>query len=146
VVRDSEGRYFAPHVPAGRVQVYDADKEFLCAWEVSTGGNTFLLSVAEDDTIVVFTARRALRLVFDREGTPLRYDHYTESFDDLPRDSHSTEYFSTPIWFLPFTDPSAAFLLLVVGFGGLILAGSWANRRNRHAGEPDPGQADDGDT
>ncbi|NLG00994.1 MAG: dicarboxylate/amino acid:cation symporter [Lentisphaerae bacterium] len=122
VVRDSVGDYIAPHPPSGRVQVYDRDKRFLLGWTVDAGGGVFKLSVTDDDSIEVFTARGNRHYVFTLAGDLVSQSTYgQQSYSDLGRSAETTENFQTPIFLLPFSHPFAGWTLGALGMVGLIV-------------------------
>lgn len=121
-VEDSLGKRYVPHAAVGRIQVYDSEGNFLRGWFVDAGGGVFKLHVTEDDELEVFTARGDRHLVFAGDGRLLKKGHYPgESYDDLPVGPYCEISLGVPWYLLPLTSPLLAWLVVVMGFAGMVI-------------------------
>jgi hypothetical protein len=68
VVQTQDGKYVVPHIPAGRVQLYDSQWRFIRGWHIDASGGDFSIACLLSGEIVVFTARRHQRLSFTENG------------------------------------------------------------------------------
>jgi len=57
VVQTQDGKYVVPHIPAGRVQLYDSQWRFIRGWHADASGGDFSVACLPTGEIVVFTAR-----------------------------------------------------------------------------------------
>ena len=102
--------------------MYDRDKRFLRGWTVDARGGEFNLSVTDDDSIEVFTARGNRHYVFTIDGDLVSQSTYgQQSYSDLGRSAETTVNFPTPIFLLPFSHPFAGWALGALGMVGLIV-------------------------
>lgn len=83
VARTSSGGYVVPHRSSGRVQVYDAELEFVRGWPVDASAGHFDVAVDDDDRIHVMTARGDQHFTFDLQGRQLgqeTFDPYSPPY------------------------------------------------------------------
>jgi hypothetical protein len=114
-VKTSDGLYAVPHVPAGRVQLYDSNWKFLRGWQVVAGGGVFRVEPGKDGQVEVFTARGSRHHVFDRNGTLLATGGYARVGPDSFGGQSPTVSIPTPWWGWTLTSPGIAWGAGLVG-------------------------------
>ena len=81
---DSEGHVYCGLQSYGRVQVYDAEGEFLYSVPSGSSGGAFRIRINEDDQLEVATARNDKLYLFDKSGNLVRersnVGHYFSDF------------------------------------------------------------------
>jgi hypothetical protein len=117
IVRMPDGTLVVPHTPSGRIQLYDSALRFIRGWRIEASGGTFTIRAPADGTIDVHTARRALHLVYNRNGKLLSQETYDLRHDASPLNT-PPEAFSEHIptrWVLwPLTGPFYAWCCILL--------------------------------
>lgn len=105
-----DGHYYVPH-PAGRMQVYDEEWNFLHSTYVPSDGGVFSIGRGTDEEIVVHTARGQRVLYYSRSGELLRQRQYDYEYSDT-----GTTVVVPTSWYLwPFSHPFGFWLIAAVG-------------------------------
>ena len=139
VVSTRNGLHVVPHIPSGRVQVYDPDWTFISGWHVDALGGTFKIVAAEDNRIELVTARGNWHYVFSGTGKLLSKHKYTPvTYSSFP-DTGTSCFVPTPPWLCVFYHPYVSLGVAAIGMGTLTVADR--NRKKRKA----PSQPDAGD-
>jgi len=142
VITTSSGLRVVPTNAAGRVQVYDADWNFLRGWHIGSGASgAFALRPLENDCFEVITARGNHRYVFTTDGELLTAGTYPSQ--DYTRLSTAGEPAVVPTawWLWPFTSPLISWLIFAGGFAMFGLA-CW-RRKGKKAADAKPASSSD---
>ena len=118
VIRTQQNNYIVPHVPSGRVQVYDANFQFIRGWKVETSGGTFKILPFNESRqqFEVVTARNHMKYVFDLTGQEMTREKYPSGqYDSFPKAGGSIAI-PTPLWMMPLSHPFNAWIIAVMGF------------------------------
>lgn len=119
VVTTTDHFFVVPHVPSGRVQIYDANWKFLRGWHVDARGGSFRLYMSNGNQINVITSRGRHHYMFDLDGTLVRNEPYSQAaYDSFPKEGSSYAVPTAP-WFWVFTSPVCSWL--AIAFGGFLL-------------------------
>lgn len=109
---------------AGRVQVYDADWNFLRGWHIGPGATgAFSLRPLAGNHFEIITARGNYRYQYDTDGELISQGTYDpEDYDAL---THFGEPAVVPTawWLRPFSSPIIAGLIMAAGLGVLFFTG-----------------------
>ena len=121
-LRYPDGSIVVPHVPSGRVQVYDQSLKFVRGWSVSANGGLFTLLPAEKNTFYIFSARGHMKFHYDLNGNMLSSGNYSGSY---PENSSKLVSVSipTPFYLRIFTHPLASWLVIALGILLLFITG-----------------------
>lgn len=128
--RTSTGMYAVPHESVGRVQVYDAQKQFLRGWNIDANGGAISVAVTPQDQIEVRTARTRNLLLFAIDGSLVA----SAPLDPSARliNSHAPlAWFPTWIWEWPFASQGFAFCTLLLGLFILVAGGQLPLNKKR---------------
>jgi hypothetical protein len=132
VVTTADRFFVVPHVPSGRVQIYDANWKFLRGWHVDARGGSFRLHISNGNQINVMISRGQRHYVFDLDGTLVRNEPYSQAaYDSFPKASSSYAVPTAP-WLWIFTSPACSWL--AIAFGALLLF--LKNRLDRRTEKP----------
>ena len=118
-----DGRYLVPLPDIGRIQVYDAQLNFLYGWNLETRSKTFSIAMEHDGAIrVVDTYHHVSR--FREDGIKLE----SRKVEDLPEETSEPSASNGSTLQIPTSPPLLVFSspLIASGvflFGGLALAG-----------------------
>ena len=113
----SDGTIVIPLKPTGRIQVYDPALEFQRGWHIDAGGGTFKLVPADDSSFYVYTARNAMKYLYDTNGVLQSSEEYSGSYADVISQTIQVSI-PTPFYLLIFTKPTYSW---IVGLMGLLL-------------------------
>jgi hypothetical protein len=129
VVQTQDGKYVVPHIPAGRVQLYDAQWHFIRGWHVDASGGDFTVACLPDGEIVVFTARGHQRLSFTENGRLTLATTLPESFV-RPQPGRSIVVPTSPLLWI-FSSPFLSWGVALIGMAGLWAARKFSWGKNR---------------
>ncbi len=112
--------FLVPHQPSGRLQVYDADWDFVRGWWVDAGGGSYKITAVDDGEIEVVTARGNRRYRFDLEGRLRWTEVYVHggAYDAFP-ELGELHLVPTAPWLWAFSHPF--FSLATAGLGMVML-------------------------
>ncbi|HSK44477.1 MAG TPA: hypothetical protein VLA83_11385 [Candidatus Binatia bacterium] len=129
VVQTQDSKYVVPHIPAGRVQLYDAQWHFIRGWHVDASGGDFTVACLPDGEIVVFTARGHQRLSFTENGRLTLATTLPESFV-RPQPGRSIVVPTSPLLWI-FSSPFLSWGVALIGMAGLWAARKFSWGKNR---------------
>lgn len=122
VVATKDHFFMVPHIPSGRIQVYDRNWKFVRGWHVDANGGSFRLKVADSDRLEVITQRGKLLYTFDTEGQQLSLTTYApESYSSFVTEGQPYFVPTTPV-LLIFSHPIYSWFLAAIGLGLYIVA------------------------
>ena len=116
-----DGRRVADTESAGRLQVYDADGNYLNGWFIPSHGGHYQvlgpdLTVGEN-TILVYAVRADKGLIlYDPEGRVLREQGAPNGFKARPQGHFETMSFQTPWYLWPLARPIHGWVTMMAGF------------------------------
>ena len=113
----ANGTIVVPLEPTGRIQVYDPSLEFQRGWHIDAGGGVFKLVPADGDTFYVYTARNAMKYLYDTNGVLQSSEEHSGSYADVISQTINVSI-PTPFYLLIFTKPTYSW---IVGLMGLLL-------------------------
>lgn len=122
VVSTPDGYFIVPHVPAGRIQVYDQNWKFVRGWNVNARGGGFRLYVADTNRIHMLAVRGKKHNVYDLNGTLLSestYDRASNAYSLVPPGKICLV--PTPLLLWVFSGP---FLSWLAAGSGILLLGA----------------------
>jgi hypothetical protein len=129
VVQTQDGKYVVPHIPAGRVQLYDSQWRFIRGWHVDASGGDFSVACLPTGEIVVFTARGNQRLSFTENGKLILATTLPKSFV-RPQPERSMVVPTSPLLWI-FSSPFLSWGVALIGMAGLWAAKKFPRDRNR---------------
>ena len=129
VVQTQDGKYVVPHIPAGRVQLYDSQWHFIRGWQVDASGGDFTVASLPNGEIVVFTARGHQRLSFTENGRLTLATTLPESFV-RPEPGQSMVVPTSPLLWI-FSSPLLSWGIALIGMAGLWAARKFHGGKNR---------------
>lgn len=129
IVQTQDGKYVVPHVPAGRVQLYDSQWHFIRGWHVDASGGDFTVACLPGGEIVVFTARGHQRLSFTENGKLTSATILPESFV-RPQSGRSIVVPTSPLLWI-FSSPFLSWGVALIGMAGLWAARKFPWDKNR---------------
>lgn len=129
VVQTQDGKYVVPHIPAGRVQLYDSQWHFIRGWHVDASGGDFTVASLPSGEIVVFTARGHQRLTFTENGKLTLATTLPESFV-LPEPGRYIVVPTSPLLWI-FSSPFLSWGIALIGIVGLRAARKFPRDKNR---------------
>jgi len=131
-----DGMIIVPHVPSGRIQIYDRNLSFQRGWFIDAHGGTFRISPADGNTFHVFTARGDHKYLYDMHGSLLSTDTYPGG--DYSKTEHIGEEVDipTPFYLMVFVHPFASWFVAAIGMALLFLTGE---ARRCYKGSPNNG-------
>jgi hypothetical protein len=121
VTRTQDGIYVVPLVPQSRVQLYDAQRQFLLGWNVDTGGKDFRVDCSPDGAIEVIRGNR--KYLFSRNGDLLKEENIEaigDGYNSVLSSSESVAVPTSPFLWI-FTSPFHSWLIGALGIAGLAL-------------------------
>ncbi len=126
-----DGTRVVPHEPSGRVQIYNAELEFIRGWTIETSG-AWVVVPGMGETFFVYTARQRMKYEFDREGNTISagtYSHEDEPFSKLPVAEGWIE-FERPLYLIPLSHPFSFLYFAILS----IALNSWNEHLRKKAG------------
>lgn len=129
VMTTADGKYVVPLVPAGRVQLYDAQWHFLRGWNVDAQGGNFKVKCPADGTIEVLTARGQRRYIFTQAGQLL--SNVSLSSDEYSSNDAGAQSVAVPTSLLlsVFSSPFLSWAVGVIGMIGMVLVRKRESRK-----------------
>jgi hypothetical protein len=123
VITTANGLHVVPTNAAGRVQVYDADWNFIRGWHIGPGASgAFVLRPLDGDRFEIFTARGDHHYVFNTGGELISEGTYPGADYDKVSGAGRSAVVPTPWWLWVFTSPLIAWLVGTAGFAMVGLA------------------------
>ena len=114
----ADGIIVAPHMPSGRIQIYNGDLEFQRGWYVPASGGNFRLAPIGHETFHVYTIRGNKTLVYDIYGSLLSSEKFEAGIQPRLRRAREIVEIPTPIYLKVFVHP---FIPWIVGAVGILL-------------------------
>jgi hypothetical protein len=134
VITTENGQRVVPLTHVGRLQVYDAEWNFLRGWFIGPGGGgAVALRPLKNDNFEVLTARGNYRYVFNTSGELISTGTYPGK--DFPLSSGESAVVPTPWWLWVFAGPLYWFLLCAGGSALIALACLGGKRDREKLGE-----------
>jgi hypothetical protein len=109
------GKHIVPHVPSGRVQIYDRDLKFQRGWPVNASGGDFLLTPAADNEFYVLTQRNDYKYRYDLYGKLLSTERVKHEDYETITDVGYVVYIPTAVYLLVFVNPFLSWLAAMIG-------------------------------
>lgn len=139
MITTPSGLRIVPTTAAGRVQLYDADWNFLRGWHIGPGASgAFALRPLDGDRFEVITARGDHRYVFSTQGDLLSAGTYPGEEYERFSGAGVPAVVPTPWWLWVFTNPLHAWLVFAGGFAVFGLACYRTKRKGPTGAEPGP--------
>ena len=117
VISTQSGLRIVPHIPSGRIQIYNSDWRFVRGWNVDALGGTFKVMPFDEnkEQIDIVTARGNWKYTFDINGKLLLKQSYLPAtYNSFPKAGISAVV-PTSIWLLPLTNPFIAWGMTAIG-------------------------------
>jgi hypothetical protein len=131
MITTPSGLRVVPTTAAGRVQVYDAEWNFIRGWHIGAGASgAFALRPLDDDRFEVFTARGDHHYVFSIDGELISEGTYPGGDYSKLSTAGQPAVVPTSWWLWVFTNPLHGWLVFA---GGFALFGLACIRRKRQA-------------
>lgn len=117
-VTTPDGIHIVPHTPTGRIQLYDANWQFIRGWNIDAEGGTFLLLPAKRDSIEVITERpkrQGWHYSCNLHGKVLSKNSLApRKFHDFAEPKENASIPTYP-WLWPLAHPFGTWALFVIG-------------------------------
>src|ERR1700680_4673212 len=127
VVTLSSGVRVVPLEPAGRVQVYGPDWQYLRGWQVAAEGGPFKIVISQPEKIEVYTLRESRHFTYSEAGELLASETYTQPYDSMLNGEPWRVVPTFPLLW-PFSSPFLSVGLVTIGGVGLRLS-KWLRNR-----------------
>lgn len=138
VLKRPDGTVIVPHMPSGRIQVYDKDLRFQRGWFVESGGGIITLLPAQGEDFFVRTARGRHLLRYNVYGTLVSREAYQPGSSAPVQEAieHTGDAIVIPTPFLlrVLASPVASWWAGAIGL--LLLAFSRLGRAGRSREQP----------
>ena len=115
VLVTSDGAHIVPHVPSGRVQIYDKHLGFQRGWFVESHGAGFKLAPDGDERVCVYFARSYVKRHYDLYGKRISSEPYLPRIYSRVADMGRRVRIPTPFYLLVFAHPLISWVVLVIG-------------------------------
>ena len=124
LVRD-DGIIVAPHMPSGRIQIYNGDLEFQRGWYVPASGGNFKLAPIDHETFYLYTTRGNKTLVYDIYGSLLSSKNTEIGTQLRLRRASGIVEIPTPLFMKVFVHPLIPWTVAAVGMLLLFWTGEF---------------------
>lgn len=131
VLTTPDGSVIVPHIPSGRIQIYNKDLSFRKGWFVDAGGGTFKILPSDGKDFYVITARGNHKYLYSINGCLLSHEIYQAGgYSRIPRTGGSV-LIPTPFCLMVFVHPFASWVVAAIGMLLLFLTGEIHRGENR---------------
>ncbi len=128
-LKRADGFLVVPHIPSGRIQIYNGDLEFQRGWYVQASGGKFKLAPINHETFYVYTTRGNKTLVYDIYGSLLPSEKYEKGTQSRLTKARVNVEIPTPLYLKVFVHPLASWIVAAVGM--LLLFSTGAFRKTK---------------
>ena len=135
VISTPEGWHIVPHDPTDRIQVYDADWNYVAGWPIPCEKHSKILH-STDGNIHVLGSSTDSHYVFDTQGRLISKSHLPRSYYTFPEEGESM-FVPTSPWLMLFSHPFYSWGLGLAGMVTLMIFGKYDWRKSANKPEED---------